>query len=389
MPKGERFKEPLKRFRDPVTGQPMIRVNDPAVHCHHPYFYFRMFTPDSKKLLYTSHRDGPPNACLVDIESGESVQLTGSSSMDGFLLSLSPDGKALFFSEGKALKRLEIATLEEKTVYELKPPYDGSPVYPGYSADCTKALVCQMHRDDVVRGEGGWDFFAPQCEARPRCRLVLVDLESGAESVVLEESCWLGHPQIHPTDSSLLMYCHEGPAKLIDCRIWLIGADGKGKRPVKVARKEKEGAATAECVTHEYFTPDGKAVICAYYTGEPGVKGHVLSLELPSLAVTDLGPFHYSHMCHSPDSRFMVGDESLDSTRESNCVCLFDVERREARPLCLHGSSFKPRGKSTQDAHPHPAFSPDARLVAFSSDRETSPDGNCIVYLASTEGLLN
>jgi len=390
MPKGDRFKEPLARFKDPVTGQPIIRVGDLSVHCHHPYFYFRMFTPDSKRLLYVSHRDGTPNACLVDLESGESVQLTGSSAMDGFLLSLSNDGKSLFFTENGALKKVDVESLEERTVYQLKAPYDGSPVYPGFSSDFKKALVCQMHKDDVVKVGSGWDSFEPQCKAKPRCRLALADLESGEERIILEEKLWLGHPQIHPTDPNLLMYCHEGPAKLLDCRIWTINADGSGKKAIRIAKREKEGGGdTGECVTHEYFTPDGKDIVCAYYTGRPGEKGHVLSLALPSLEITDIGPFHYSHMCHSPDCRYMVGDESMEKSKATNCVCLFDVAKRQAKPLCLHGSSFMPRGRSTQDAHPHPAFSPNGKLVAFSSDRETSPDGNCAVYVASTEGLMD
>ena len=390
MSKGERFKEHGVSFKDPMTGQPVIRLTGLENHCHHPYFYCRLFSPDAKRLLYVSHRDGKPDACLVNIENFESVQLTDSPAMDGFLLSLSADGKSLFFVEGPLLKKLDLATLEETLVYEQKPPYDGVSVYPGFSPDDKMVLLAQMHRDDVIKDKSGWDAWAPQCLANPRCRLMLVNIETGEERVVHEERCWLGHPQLRPGDSNTIMFCHEGPPPLISTRIWLIGADGSNMTPVKLSMREKNPELnTKEVVTHEFFSPDGARIECVYLPGDDGSRGHIFTVDLKSRCVEDLGEVSdYLHFSHAPVSDYIVGDQCGKGPKDRNCLWLFNMKTHKETPLCLHGSSYMPHGKSTQDAHAHPAFSPNFKYVAFSSDRETSSGGNCAVYLASTEGLI-
>lgn len=378
MPFGTVVQEPLYRFLDPLTGRAMLRITDIAAHCHHPYFYSRMFTPDGERLLYTSYREGRANAYLVDLRNGKSKQLTDAQSMDAFLATLSADGKHLIYIEKNHLKRLAVDSGKEDILYTQKPPFDGRPIYPGYSSDGRYAFIAQMHRDDVVTGDG-WNAFEPQWQKRPRCRLTLVDLVDGSERIIKEDTCWLGHPQIRPGDPSLLMYCHEGPGHLIDNRIWLIDADGKNDRPIRISEREKHSTPTKEIVTHEYFTPDGSSAAAAYLPD--GKPGRIIIVDLKSGNADDLGEVHsYLHLIHSPDMRSIVGDER--GAREKSAIWLFDIASRTERQVCLHGSSLKPRGASTQDAHPHAAFSPDMRYIVFTSDRETSPDGNCSVYLA-------
>ncbi len=388
VPVGSIHYEPIHRYRDARTGQEVRRLTDLGTHCHHPYFYCRAFTPDSRRALVVSHRTGKACAYLVDVESGESVQLTDCDGLDGFLISLTPDGRHLFYSEGGRLHRLALDGFADEVVWKQQAPWDGGGVYPGYSDDFRSALFCQMHRDDKFEGKAGWDFFEPQWRLRPRCRLVLVDLTTGAERVLREEACWLGHPQIRPGDPNTLMYCHEGPSHLIDARIWLMNADGSNVRPMGYVEKEP-GAGVGETVTHEYFTPDGQHIAFTHFPARYAREGSIRLMHVETMAETVLGRVHdYSHFFHSPDCRRIVGDEAKGDGREENCIWLFDIATREERPVCVHGSSFAPRGKSTQDAHPHPSFSPDGRWVLFSSDRETSPTGNCAVYLASTVGIF-
>ena len=56
MARGDVHRETFHRFPDPVTGREIVRVTDPGHACHHPYFYYRMFTPDGRRLLYVSSR---------------------------------------------------------------------------------------------------------------------------------------------------------------------------------------------------------------------------------------------------------------------------------------------------------------------------------------------
>lgn len=388
MAVGDVHIEPSQEYADPVTGRPVRRLTGLDTHCHHPYFYCRAFTPDGARVLYASSRTGRRCAYLLELATGRSVQLTDEPDLHDFLMTLSHDGRFLYYPAGQALRRLELETGRNDLVYEQPAPWTGGAVYPGYSDDFTLALLCQMHADDVVHGKEGWDFFEPQWRRRPRCRLVLLDLRTGRDKVVLEEACWLGHPQIRPRDPGTLLYCHEGPSHLLDARIWRIAPDGTGKRWL-VCHEPSSGVGAGEIVTHEYFTPDGRYIAYTYYPLTYGVDGHVRMLEVDRDRSVDLGPVHnYSHPYHSPDCRWVVGDECKKTHLQRNCIWLLDIETRTQKRLCLHGSSFAPRGTSTQDAHPHPSFSPDGRQVLFTTDRETGPTGNCSVYLAPTDGMF-
>ena len=86
----------------------------------------------------------------------------------------------------------------------------------------------------------------------------------------------------------------------------------------------------------------------------------------------------------APDSRRLAADQRGRTPGES-FLWLLDLETGGQSRLCQHGSSYAIRGKHTQDAHPHPDFSPNGRTVLFTSDRETGPTGNCAVYAVSLE----
>jgi len=374
--------ENFSRYRDPVTGRLVTRLTGLQNSCHHPYFYCRAFTPDSRFLLYSSNRTASEGLYLLDLKTGESQLLVEKAGIDTFQCTLTPCGHFLYYSAGNTLYRLKLATLQTEEIYHQKPPYNGRGIYPGFSDDFQYVLLAQMHQEDVFPGKQGWDFFEPQCRMKPRCRLVLLNLRNGQEKVVLEEKCWLAHPQIRPGDSQTLMYCHEGPRHLIDARIWLIKADGTGKRPLGYVN-------TPDIVTHEYFTPCGRYVAYTHFPEVFGKQGSIRMWEIDTGREIDLGKVHnYSHPYHSPDSAFIVGDEVKKEDPSSACIWLFHVSSRREKALCLHGSSFASRGQSTQDAHPHPSFSPDGSLVVFTTDRETSPSGNCAVYLVSTENVF-
>ena len=79
-------------------------------------------------------------------------------------------------------------------------------------------------------GSAGWNFFALTCQAKPLCRIVYIDVETGKSHVVLEDHCWFGHTQIRPNDPDTILFCHEGPYDLIDARLWLIQSDGSRYR---------------------------------------------------------------------------------------------------------------------------------------------------------------
>lgn len=67
-----------------------------------------------------------------------------------------------------------------------------------------------------------------------------------------------GTPIYRPFDDHTVAFCHEGPHDLVDARMWLVNEDGSHVRKVKAH-------APCESCTHEFWVPDGSALIYVSY----------------------------------------------------------------------------------------------------------------------------
>ncbi|MWS88868.1 oligogalacturonate lyase family protein, partial [Escherichia coli] len=109
-----------------------------------------------------------------------------------------------------------------------------------------------------------WQIFHDFFHKGPHCRLLRVDLRSSESQVIHEEKIWLGHPIYRPFDDHTVAFCHEGPHDLVDARMWLVNEDGSHVRKVKAH-------APGESCTHEFWVPDGSALIyVSYLKGQQG-----------------------------------------------------------------------------------------------------------------------
>jgi oligogalacturonide lyase len=79
------------------------------------------------------------------------------------------------------------------------------------------------------------------------------NLQTGEVKIILQGTDWLNHVQFSPTDLTLIMYDHEGPALKVD-RVWTIRADGSQNHLVHMRSNPDE------IVTHEFWSHDGKTI---------------------------------------------------------------------------------------------------------------------------------
>ena len=103
-----------------------------------------------------------------------------------------------------------------------------------------------------------WKIFHDFFHKGPHCRLLRVDLKTGESTTIHDEKIWLGHPIYRPFDDNTVAFCHEGPHDLVDARMWLVNEDGSNVRKVKTH-------AEGESCTHEFWVPDGSALIYVSY----------------------------------------------------------------------------------------------------------------------------
>ncbi|KDB50988.1 Oligogalacturonide lyase [Sphaerotilus natans subsp. natans DSM 6575] len=367
---------------DPDTGTRVTRLTPEDVTCHRNYFYQKCFTNDGRRLIFGAEFGPGPDwhYHLLDLDSQTALQLTdqpGENTFGGFL---SPDDRHLYFvRQQRNFVRLELATLREEVVYVVPEGWVGYGTWVANSA-CTKVVGIEIAAEDWF-ALSDWQKFNEMFERQPRCRLFSIDLATGARQVILEQKGWLGHPQYRPFDDRTVAYCHEGPHDRIDARMWFIDEDGTNRR---CGKPHENG----ESCTHEFWVPDGSAMIYVSYLKDSPERW-IRSLDPVTLAdrpLTQMPPC--SHLMSNHDGTLIVGDGCGHAAAGNNEMLtgdpylhLFDLKAGTTRRLARHDSSWGVYKGDRQVTHPHPSFTPDDRQVLFSCDKRGEP-GLFLVDLA-------
>ncbi|MBP6899346.1 MAG: hypothetical protein KBC73_04600 [Burkholderiaceae bacterium] len=380
MPKHTVRRLPFAVSTDPDTGARVTRLTPPDITCHRNYFYQKCFSNDGSKLIFGGEF-GPGtdwNYHLLDLKSGDCLQLTDQPDENTFGGFMSPDDRHLYFVRAKrALIRLDLATLQEEVVYVVPEGWVGYGTWVSNS-DCTKMVGIEIAAEDWFP-LSDWSKFNQMFHKQPRCRLFSVDLSGphqGRQNLILEQKGWLGHPQYRPFDDQTVAYCHEGPHDLIDARMWFINEDGSNRR----CGKEH---ANGESCTHEFWVPDGSAMIYVSYRHDAPER-FICSLDpvtLENKVLTQMPPC--SHLMSNHDGTLIVGDGcgqvSNDSTASNAMLTgdpylhVFDLKAGTTRKLARHDSSWGVYKGDRQVTHPHPSFTPDDKQVLFSCDKAGEP----------------
>ena len=364
--------------RDPDTGARVTRLTPADVTCHRNYFYQKCFSNDGQHLLFGGEFGPGPqwNYHLLHLPTQTALQLTdgeGENTFGGFL---SPDDQHLYFVRGdRQLIRLALNGLREEVAYTVPDGWVGYGTWVSNSA-CTHMVGIEIHADDWFELDD-WQRFIDMFHAKPRCRLIRIDLRTGARDTILERQGWLGHPQYRPFDDCTVAYCHEGPGNLIDARIWFIDEDGRHRRCGRVHE-------AGERCTHEFWVPDGSAMVyVSFREGEGDQQRRICRLDpqtLQSTVLTTMPPC--SHLMSNHDGSLIVGDGSPNEHGSDPYLHLFDLARGTSRPLARHDSSWRVYKRNRQVTHPHPSFTPDNRAVLYTSDC----DGEPALFLAELSG---
>lgn len=374
MAKGKIIPLTFRHYQDSETGHEVIRLTPPHIICHRNYFYQKCFTRDGQKIIFGGAFEGHWNYWLLDLTTQRATQLTegaGDNTFGGFL---SADDSSLWYVKNtRELRRVDLTTLEEFVVYEVDDEWVAYGTWVA-NAECTKLVGIEIKKSDW-QPLTDWSKFRDFYFTQPECRLINIDLKTGAQRTILQEKRWLGHPIYRPFDDSTVAFCHEGPRDVIDARMWLINEDGSELRNV---RQHNDG----ESFTHEFWVPDGSA-LCYVAHKEGSPHRYVFSADPQTLENRELMTIPpCSHLMSNYDGSLLVGDGSPHKTGDISLndpfIWVFDVKKGTQTAICQHNSSWKVLDGDRQVTHPHPSFSPDNQWVLWSSDAEGMP----ALYLA-------
>jgi len=117
--KGTLLGSEFERFSDPATELPVARLSNPEYSTHLPAYYNRALSRKGQFLICWSDRTGSPQAFRINLKTGEWLQLTDATALDGSSLTLMPDERSFCFFDGAALKRVDFGKFREHEIYRV------------------------------------------------------------------------------------------------------------------------------------------------------------------------------------------------------------------------------------------------------------------------------
>ena len=378
----------------------MERVTDhPTANEQLLYFTSPSITADGATLVFLSDRGGEPNVFARDLGSGHETQVTDNTAgvlrsyvyFDGregeglgkASISLDPRRGLVYYLQGNDIRVADLSGHRRRLATIAEGLMTG---FTHVSTDGRWFCLPTIDRAAFGEHRGG---YTPTIDERVRERglashLRIFDTASG-EEVAREPvpEAWVTHVQFNPADPTLLMYNHEWCSETGWRRMWLW--DGEAHRPL---RSLEAGRIADDWICHEVWSQDGAHVIYHGGFGAEGVGGTFVGRITPASGATvevPLPEHHrgYGHFITGPADRLVTDGYYRASDdppgNHGRWICLVDVDwddrRTDWTPLERHGSSW-----TSQDAHPHPVFSPDGAWVYLTSDFE----GRRAVYRINT-----
>ena len=322
----------LRRYADPATELPVIRLTDPDFPSGMTAPHLRQFGHRSDFLLHWSDRSGTRQAFHLDLKTGESRELTEAAALDPDTLSLSADEHSFCFFDGPSLQEAILGTLKTRELHQVP---DGA-VRSGLSVAADGSILFAERRNE-------------------KTRIVRVGRQHTGQ--VVENAGEIQWLMARPRRQQLL-YRTGG-------ELWLVGTDGSGKRQVKI------GSGT---IGEVLWIPSGRTFIYLHIPDDPK---QLITLRENSpdensdreLARTS----QFAGFCPNGDSSVFAG--ASRSKASAYVLILLRVTRRELT-LCEHHAS--------DPAMVSPVFPPDSQSVFFVSDRH----GKSALYRVHVEKFV-
>ena len=362
---GSQWEPELSIYQDSVSGATVHQLTNYKGHSNHFYFTYPCWYDEGRKIVFYSDRENRTNLFGVDLESGEIVQLTDLDPAGGGIGSLSknPVREEIYFYHGDKLTALDLVSLDTRLLYARPEGRVGG----GANATADGKYICTGHREDlsgkIMTDLGhGYVGFQETWEAHPHSAIVKIPIDGGAPETVYEENYWLGHFNASPKLPNIVTFCHEGPWRLVENRIW--GLDLNTGEAWQIRPN-----APGEAIGHEYWMPDGEHIGYHGQTAEGPVYGSIRYDNADQVEAPFEG--HCWHF-HSHMLDLVVGDG--DSDNPYLLLWRFKDERFEGpKVLAWHRGSFH-----IQRVHLHPCFNAEGTQIVYTAD----PQGYGQVFVA-------
>ncbi len=342
--------------------RPRRLTSGETIH-HHFYFTNQTFSPNGERLYFVRYDGHVPNIYVTDADGrGTPQRITDTKLLNPFSPTVDPQGSFVYFTGGRSVWRVPCAGGETEEFHRLD-----------------AGLPSNM----AISPDGRW--VATSVRGSNDCELLALNTLTGEAHVVLRKAMAIGHVQFSRTAPLRILY--SGPP---DQRIWLVDFDGANDHLLYQQRPD-------EWIVHESWLNEREVI----FTQWPDA---LLAVDIHTKEVRVAAATNAWHACADPTGTWIAYDtvhpdrglQLLDTrTGENTLLCHTNSSnlgsqwryRTPAPEAALDTSIFRDVTDSEslpaidarestygpQWTHPHPAFSPDARRVVYTSDESGQP----------------
>jgi oligogalacturonide lyase len=376
---GEKWSSEKRTFKDEKTGRTITQLTTTGNNVH-LYFTENSFLQGKNEIIFQSdrasgedkapHEDPKYSTYKMNLDTGEIERLSDDISRS---VTKTPEGEIIAYTSGDSVKVLFPNTGECRTVYTETGNYKMASV-PSIAPNRQYVAFCRNEEVQVPIHYFGANYsgFKERYYAIKDGRITLAYIDGSGWFDVFKDTHQVGHFQFSPVDSTLGMFCHEGPWNLVTQRIWFLDFVSHEVRPC--FRQEEQ-----DSIGHEFWTQDGYIFLDNRGPGHDGTitsdrtQAVVKDVQvnentmIPFVALMDRNgaivrkidlPYYCNHYHANPDNTLLVGDDVDD-------LVLIDISGDTAthQVLCNHKTSWH-----TQSSHCHPTWDWDGSRILYASD---------------------
>jgi oligogalacturonide lyase len=325
--KGRVLPSVMRRYADPATEFPVLRLTDPA---HASILSGARAISKHGFLVCASDVTGRYEAYRIDLKSGQQKQLTEAAVLDPRSITLAPDDRGIVYLDGSSVMTANLSSLRAREVYRIP---EGTGRGLGLAEDGLYAALIEPNQ------------------------LQLINMANGSAET-LAEGDDISDAIPRPRRASVLYRRGGG--------LWLANYDAKQNYRLRVT----EGA-----IGPAVWSPDGRSIYYLSYPPEGTHKLHSLREFVPDsnedTAIADTSQF--VGIGRNADASVFAG---ASGSKASPYVLLLVRTVKRELTLCEHRAS---------DARMvSPVFSPNSQRVFFMSDRH----GKTAIYSLAVEKLV-
>lgn len=337
-----------KVLHDPMTGREIWQMTSGAFTSHAPYMYSRAFSHDEKYLVFSSDRSGSFQLYRMDIESGETLQLTDVENYENMGLRVDHSGREVYFVAGSTIRAVEIETGAARLVADFAGLSGGRRIGARFclTDDDRRVLVDYLRPDGAVAlgmaGTGG---------AKPEEVFVFPGVER------------ISHVNFCPGNNDLITFNalpdrqdEQELQSACRARAWKLNLRTLAAEPFLTVPPGFRA-------THEYWAPDGSRLYFHIKSVPGWVPASIAYIPRDGGAIRTVFTSESMMLGHSSvnnDQTRIVSDSQAPGQNE---LVLIDIATGSHEILCWPNASGRPHPN-----HVHPAFSPSGQMVIYTSD---------------------